>query len=442
MNYAKHAVVINPWIVDFKLYDEWMHPLGLYLLMSLLEQNGWQVSYINCLARQPESKTKRYATGEFPNVEIEKPPLYQQIPRKYKHYGISSELLFNQLAAAAQPDIIFIGSSMTYWYYGLLSTLAAVRQVYPDTTIIIGGLTARLIGQKLAHLPNTVIFRKSLFEEKSIDTLSQLHPALQNLTAHQWLPTMTPRVILQKSAMHAAILTSLGCPYRCEYCINAKKATQFVHRDLALIIEEMDRLITAQKVADFAFYDDALLYNSQQNFRALMHQVQQRFGSTLRFHTPNGLHARWITRDIAEQMYISGFKTVRIGYESNTMTTVSQTNMVQKTNKAQLQKKIQLLKCAGFPASAIGVYVMGGLAGQKVESMMQECSFIASLEVLIKPVFLSPVPQTPLFDYYATRFPALLTEPLWHNDTFFITALEGWSFNATEEIRHLVRQYN
>jgi hypothetical protein len=31
------ALVINPHAADFKLYDEWMHPLGLYLL---IEGNG------------------------------------------------------------------------------------------------------------------------------------------------------------------------------------------------------------------------------------------------------------------------------------------------------------------------------------------------------------------------------------------------------------------
>jgi hypothetical protein len=28
------ALVINPHAADFKLYDEWMHPLGLYLLIE------------------------------------------------------------------------------------------------------------------------------------------------------------------------------------------------------------------------------------------------------------------------------------------------------------------------------------------------------------------------------------------------------------------------
>ena len=30
------ALVVNPFITDFKLYDEWMHPLGLYFLIDLL----------------------------------------------------------------------------------------------------------------------------------------------------------------------------------------------------------------------------------------------------------------------------------------------------------------------------------------------------------------------------------------------------------------------
>ena len=67
---ARTALVINPWVTDFKLYDEWMHPLGLYFLISLLTFNGFDVHYCNCLRRDPTSKPKRFATGDFEHREF------------------------------------------------------------------------------------------------------------------------------------------------------------------------------------------------------------------------------------------------------------------------------------------------------------------------------------------------------------------------------------
>jgi hypothetical protein len=85
---------------------------------------------------------------------------------------------------------------------------------------------------------------------------------------------------------------------------------------------------------------------------------------------------------------------------------------------------------------------MGGLPDQTIEEMRDEMRFIASLAILVKPVFLSPVPFTKLFSRYARQFPRLETDPLFHNDTFFISRLPGWSAAAVEEIKAEAREMN
>ena len=94
---------------------------------------------------------------------------------------------------------------------------------------------------------------------------------------------------------------------------------------------------------------------------------------------------------------------------------------------------------AGFSKDQIGIYVMGGLEGGGPGEMLEEIDFIKSTGVKAKPVFLSPVPGTHTFNSYARQFPSLLHNPLWHNDSFFITCIPGWDWDTLEEIRRRAR---
>jgi hypothetical protein len=83
---------------------------------------------------------------------------------------------------------------------------------------------------------------------------------------------------------------------------------------------------------------------------------------------------------------------------------------------------------------------MGGLPGQTARQMRGEIEFIASLGVRPKPVFLSPVPRTRLFDSYLSSHPEIGTDALWHNDAFFVTRLPGWGDQAMQELKLLAKE--
>ena len=44
-----HILLINPWITDFAAYNLWIRPLGLLYIASLLRENGFRVTLIDCL---------------------------------------------------------------------------------------------------------------------------------------------------------------------------------------------------------------------------------------------------------------------------------------------------------------------------------------------------------------------------------------------------------
>jgi hypothetical protein len=47
---------------------------------------------------------------------------------------------------------------------------------------------------------------------------------------------------------------------------------------------------------------------------------------------------------------------------------------------------------------------------------------------------LSPVPTTQLFEEYATDFPQLRHNPLWHNDSFFVMQLPLWNMELLQNV--------
>jgi radical SAM superfamily enzyme YgiQ (UPF0313 family) len=186
-------------------------------------------------------------------------------------------------------------------------------------------------------------------------------------------------------------------------------------------------------------YDDALLIGATQGFLPLTEALDTH-AIAARFHTPNGLHLSCVTPQIAARLKRSGFTTLRFGYESGATRFRSQTS--GKASAADAQEKIRQLLDAGFRGSDIGIYIMAGLLGQSLDDLRRDIEFAASLKIKVKPVFLSPVPGTALFRAYAKSHPEIVHDPLWHNDTFFITRLPGWSEELIARVMAMARECN
>jgi radical SAM superfamily enzyme YgiQ (UPF0313 family) len=435
---SQSVLVINPWVSDFKLYDEWMHPLGLYFLLSLLRHNGVDVGFFNCLQQNSSSKSKRYATGNFEHREISKPDLYRSIKRTYKLYGQSPEALSSYLSSFGHPDAIFFGSGMTYWLPGLVETVRFVKSIFPEAPIIIGGISGRLIPEQIeAALPGAYVFRGSLLDQCAVSASGA--PVLCGLRSDGWNPSLLDAYDYISGARHGPVLSSLGCPGACSYCASAQLQGPFIIRELDVVASEIERLHDRFKVEHFAFFDDALLHKPEKNVIPLLKEIIKR-GLNVHFHTPNGLQVKQLSPHICDLMKQAGFSTLRFGYESGDARFARDTGA--KASRGELAAKFSMLKESGFWGKDIGVYVMAGFPGQSPADVVAEIQFVASLSVMVKPVFLSPVPRTKLFETYRKTFPDLTRDPLLQNDSFFISRLPGWDADAVQHIVDVAKQNN
>jgi hypothetical protein len=421
------ALVINPYAVDFKLYDEWMHPLGLYFLIDLLRQNGFEVCFFNALERTPHERSKKFNTGDFYSEEIEKPSLYRSIPRKFKRYGRPLSQYITYLESTRLPDIICIGSMMTYWLPGAAFTARIAAQTHPNVPIVIGGIAARLMAEAIRFmLPDPFYVNSS-----GLKSAVTLHPSMPPLTIKSPL-TLRSGLGLLDRPFHGPILSSLGCPMGCSYCASALLQGAFHRRPLETIVNEATFLAGERNVIDFALYDDAFLYDPDNSLFSLL-DAFERLHHPIRLHAPNGLHLRYINDRLASRLKAARFSTLRFGYESgNTKHSIDTSG---KSSRTEVSSKIASLRMAGFMENEIGVYVMAGLPDQTPSQVMEEIDFLLSLGVKPKPVWLSPLPGTRLFEYYAHLFPQITNDPLWHNDTFFVTQFPGWGWDTMEKIR-------
>ena len=435
---SRSVVVINPWVADFKLYDEWMHPVGLYFLMSLLKRNGFEVHFFNCLERLPLGKEKRFATGDFEHREIPKPDLYRSIRRRYKIYGRSPRDFSSFLSSLGPPDAVFFGSGMTYWLPGLVETVRFVKNYFPRAPAVIGGVSAQLIPDHIkAALPGALVFQGSLFDESSLSASGI--PVVSGLRHVEGEQTLLDAYQCLAGVRHGPVLSSLGCPMSCSYCASAALQKSFAVRKTEAVASEIEYLHHRFNVQHFAFVDDALLHFPEQNVIPLMKTLLGR-GIKVHFHTPNGLQVSRLSPEICGLMKKAGFCTLRFGYESGDVRHVRHTGA--KALRKELALKIRMVKESGFPGRDIGVYVMAGFPGQSPADVAGEIEFVASLSVNAKPVFLSPVPRTKLFADYTEAYPELVKDPLWHNDSFFICRLPGWDAQAVQQIIDAAKKYN
>ena len=147
-------LLINPWITDFAAYDLWAKPIGLLVLASLLRDGGCGVRLIDCLDRRdpftnshPEilpGMDKKFGAGKYPRMRLAKPGPYSDFPRYFYRHGIHPESFRRKLLEIEKPDLIWITSSMTYWYPGVSEAVRIAREVFPGTPVWLGGIYARL----------------------------------------------------------------------------------------------------------------------------------------------------------------------------------------------------------------------------------------------------------------------------------------------------------
>jgi radical SAM superfamily enzyme YgiQ (UPF0313 family) len=306
---------------------------------------------------------------------------------------------------------------MTYWYPGVKEAIAAAREAHPRIPILLGGIYARLCREHAISTCGADRVIQGLSLQGMAGILDEL--LRFGVTGDKAPPPAEqlpiPAFDLLRGLDHVALLTSTGCPFRCEYCASHFLNPRFSARDPRQVVHEILHWNRKQGIRDFAFYDDALLVDFERHLGPMLEEiVRQNLG--LRFHTPNALHVKELSPEAADLLWRAGFKTIRLGFETSDMTLHQVLD--RKFSEGDFERAVRCLLKAGFAKEQIGAYILAGLPGQSVRSVRDTAEFVSKAGAMPYLAEYSPIPHTPLWEkaVASSRYD-LVSEPLFHNNT-------------------------
>jgi len=421
-----NLLLINPWIYDFTAYDFWSKPLGLLYIASILIEQGYEISYIDCMDRYNREilklqnrefpKKDEFGRGSFHKELIKKPAILKDIPRRYSRYGITEEIFLNRLKKLPPPQAVLITSIMTYWYPGVFRVIEMIKEFFPNIPIILGGVYATLCFEHASKFSGADYIVKGNNVRDCLKILEQLSGNISDYSKYETgldnLPY--PAWDIYSNLDYICILSSRGCPYRCSYCASFKINPKLEFRNPEEVVKEIEYWNKKRGVKDFVFYDDALLVNSEDNFLFILKGLINR-KQAIRLHTPNGVHARMINKKIAVKMHQAGVETIRLGLE--TVDPQAQLKTGGKVTNLEFKKAVNCLLEAGFKSSQIGAYLLIGIPGQNIQEIIDSIHFVIDCGAHPRLAKFSAIPGTKIWDEAKSYFNLEgEVDPLFHND--------------------------
>jgi radical SAM superfamily enzyme YgiQ (UPF0313 family) len=437
-----HILLVNPWIHDFAAYDFWAKPLGLLTLASILRRHGFNITYLDCLyrfhAKAPQTDPyARHGRGPYLKTKIPKPGGLEDIPRSFSRYGIKETWFREDLLRIKKPDLVLMTSMMTYWYTGVTETIDVIKDIFPDVTTVLGGIYATLchehaLNRSGAHRIQTGPGEKHILKLVGEHTGFSMIPTFDpdDLDTYPY-----PAFELQRKINYIPLQTSKGCPFACKYCASHFLNPKRMVRSPESVVEEITCWHEKYNVKDFVFYDDALLVDAEKHAAPMFEGIINT-GLKVRFHTPNAVHIREISKQMARLMFHAGFKTLRLGLETTSLNIRNELD--KKVTVSEFVRAVTNLKEAGFDQRMIGVYLLAGLPGQQIESIENSIQTVKRTGATPILAYYSPIPKTTLWReaVAASRY-NLESDPLFTNNAILPCQREPFSWQTISHLKKL-----
>jgi len=332
---------------------------------------------------------KQYGTGKFHAVEIPKPPQLSFVPRKYKRYGAPEEFFIHELKGIEKPDAFFVTSSMTYWWPGVRQTIEVIKRVFPNALVVLGGVYARIHPDHARlHSGADIVYSADLSQLNTL--LSDLFGESFDDDLSDWFERFDPAYELYDRLGYLVFFTSLGCVYNCSYCLTPKLYGKWVYRDHERTLNMIRKYVHIFNVKDVVFFDDAALIDKENHFKPLLRKLI-RANLGVRYHLPNGIHARLIDEELAWLLKQANFVTIKLGYETSGPL---QNKTGGKVQDEDIFRAAQMLRSVGFTSSEIQAYIMVNMPGQTEQDVMNAIETCRKAGISISLNEYTPIPNT------------------------------------------------
>jgi hypothetical protein len=418
------VLLVNPPIYDFSAYDFWLKPYGLLRIGGMMRGSAdlELFDYLDRLHPSLPKALRSYSCGigRFYEEQVEKPVVFEGVPRRYKRYGLKREVFQRFLATDRSFDFVLIAGSLTFWYLGVREVIADVRELMPRAKIVLGGVYPTLCPAHAESLGADLVVRGN----STADCWNLL-----GLTPNEGQPPLWESYAKLDTAV---IKLTQGCPFACTYCSVRQHYPEFKAYPLANVRAELE-LLAHCGVRNIAFYDDALLVDSRGILFPFLDAAAE-YGFC--YHTPNALHARLLNAYTAERLVKAGFEKLYLGFESSEQSFSDQTG--SKSSVRECAAAVQNLLQAGARPEDITAYVLIGHPALDLDMVEKSLRLASSFGIQVMLAEFSPIPNTP--DGELCRSYIDLDEPLSHNKTVFPILRHGE--HEVNRLKELCRELN
>jgi len=358
--------------------------------------------------------------------------------KSYYRFGLSISAMRPILPADC--DVYLISSLFTTYAVTVYELIHLIRESAPRAKIIVGGAHATILpdevlsngadfvirGEGEVALPQLLAeLEKDCPDFKNISNLSWRNPAgisvhnsvhyIENLDALPFADYQIPGgpACFFRKKPHAMLITSRGCPHRCEFCcIHQTMGSRYRVRSVENVLAEMAEKVS-QGFRSFDFEDDHLGGNRPW-FTDLLNGIQERFaGLDLSLHAMNGITATNLDNEILTAMWRTGFRSLNLA-----LVTPSEARQKHIRRPFGTGKYLEVVASAQRLGFFITTYLIIGLPGDRAEDLLASILFLAPLPTLIGPALFYLVPGTASFRHYADR-QQVPDSPLCYRSSFY-----------------------
>lgn len=323
----------------------------------------------------------------------------------------------------SKPAVVGI-MMLTPMYFRAQEVVRLVRQVLPDSTIIVGGphvtifpsetmeenpeIDYAVVGEgeiTIVELLSAIEGKKKAGEVKGIAhrahgkiEMTLQRPFIQNLDeiplpARDLLPMKkyTPAPTYYRELPSHIVLTSRGCPFHCTYCSKVFGKTYRFH-SIKRIMEEVNLLISRYKAKEIIFRDDTFTINQNHVKELCKKLIDSGVSKKIRWTCMTRVNL--VNPELLKLMKKAGCWSIHYGVESGSQRLL---DLIEKgITLEQVRNAVKWTKEAGIEVKA---FFMIGLPSETKEESLQTMAFTKELDPdWIQVTITVPYPGTKLFE--------------------------------------------
>lgn len=226
---------------------------------------------------------------------------------------------------------------------------------------------------------------------KNLDDLP--FPAYHLFPLDSYDPTR-PTWINKRKIIPGTMITSRGCPFKCNFCFKGVHGNAFRYRSPQNVVDEIKFLIENYNINFLEFQDDNFSLIPKRAIEICKLMVKE--GIDIKWSIPNGMsRVEKIDRELLQWVKKSGCVDIWIAVESGSQRVLS--DIINKNiTLDQIRNAVKLIKEFGF---TVGGFVSMGNLGETKEDMLKSIDFACSLGLdRLQVTIITPFPGSRLYN--------------------------------------------